>query len=575
MSKMPTTTNVKRQSASVPMLLFALACIFTAMNVVSIMPWSSSLEYYKELYNAAMTATQNAQQPNLGKRAMAAAEETDDETDDNGAVSADENAEMEDKEPSSLLWKNTANREHDQLSVPDDDEYLKVMQRIRQLNDCSMSPECRNAHSFEKLPQPVLNTAFYRGQGMGRMLAMAAQTCLVAATVGRPCVVDQTIRDPHYTFRSFVESTLDVDINAMVRLYEKNYTHTRPLFSEETVREAKKAISLLPNLADGSWPKESLEGHTFDHVLPLGNKEATGDPYQALVDHPDKLALSPNWGDSWFSKHEWKWPCLLPNSKTATEGERACKSIFEPRLSSLMQNYMWRPTALSYGLHKLHRQLVLGGKGDDENGVETHNDSSDEDKEEYGAIHLRFVLWKTVDPKNEEQLRSKAQKLHDCLQYWQEEIPSVKKWWLVADMMEPASKLVDFINQQAANSTAETQKVQVFMENGWPEKTMTQKRGNKRAEAEITAQSVLKRIVSHRVGGALSHSLTKDTTGPLGHEHLASSMMDWMVLHESKIAIITAGAFGNTGANGNAKYYHPAASQRENDSCERLLVHRH
>ncbi|KAL3903752.1 MAG: hypothetical protein SGILL_010327 [Bacillariaceae sp.] len=559
---------------SAPFLVFILASLFMALHVTTFMPWAgSSLDYYKDLYSF------DAQ--NIHKRKAMALEESDgNEANDDASSDADDamndnDAGDDDGKASFLLWKNIGDREQGSNSqqFEDEDEYLRVMRRIRQLNDCSMSAECRNAHSFQQLPQPVLNTAYYSGQGMGRMLAMAAQTCLIAATTGRPCLVDQSSRDPHYTFRSFVESTLDTDVDAIVRLYDKNNTLTRPLLTEVTAREAQQAIALLPSVKDGTWPKSALEGHTFDHVVPLGDKEATGDPYLALAENPDKMGLSPNWGDAWFAKHAIKWPCLL-NSKSVQEGERSCYSAFDPRLSALMQNYMWRPTALSYGLHKMHKELVLGGG---KNGTDSN---SEVENEEYGAIHLRFVLWKSVDPKDENQLRAKAQKLHNCLQHWQEEEPSIKKWWLVADMMEPGAKLVDFINEQASNSSST---VQVFMENGWPEKMKLKTKQAKpknaservQQEKEEAAHGVLQRIVSHRVGGALSHSLSKDSTGPMGHEHLASSMMDWMVLYESKIAIITAGAFGETGANGNGKFFHRAASQQEKESCEQLLVHRH
>jgi hypothetical protein len=35
---------------------------------------------------------------------------------------------------------------------------------------------------------------------------------------------------------------------------------------------------------------------------------------------------------------------------------------------------------------------------------------------------------------------------------------------------------------------------------------------------------------------------------------MASSMLDWMALHESEVSLITEGAFASTGSRGNGKY---------------------
>ncbi|KAL3911122.1 MAG: hypothetical protein SGARI_001797 [Bacillariaceae sp.] len=560
------------------MAIFVLACIFMSlnvMNVLNVMPWSNSLERYRQMYTAALVVP-------LEKETSSADGNIEDDDDDNVGPAYLDSVVAEEEEPSSLLWNTIRNRNennyNNNLNIDaeeEQDEVLAVMKRIRQLNACSMSSECRNAHSLQQLPQPVLNLAMYRGQGMGRLLVHSATTCLVAASVGRPCMIDQTIRDPHYSFRSFVQSRLDVDIDTMVGLYDKNHTYaTRPLLSEETAREAQRAISLLPNPASGQWTKDSLNdaaAATFDHVVPLGNWETTGDPSHALLDNPDKLGISPNWGDSWFTKKEIKWPCLIATDRYA-QGEHECSQLGNARLNSLMQNYMYQPTPLSHSLHNLHKQLVLEEK---EKAADARHNGGDSE-EVYGAIHLRFVLLKKMDPNNDDHLRAKAQQLHQCLQYWQEEEPSITKWWLVTDKMKPGVNLTNFINEEAANSTTGT-KIEVFTENGWPETSAQAqaKRVNGKMTAENQAQAVLRRVMSHRVGGELSHSLSPASTSPLGHEYLASSMMDWMVLYESKLAIITQGAFGGSGASGNGKYYHPSTSTQETNSCLGLSVYRH
>ena len=51
------------------------------------------------------------------------------------------------------------------------DDVAAVMHRIRILNDCSSSPDClTNTAANLLLPMPLLITAYYAGQGMGRMI---------------------------------------------------------------------------------------------------------------------------------------------------------------------------------------------------------------------------------------------------------------------------------------------------------------------------------------------------------------------------------------------------------------------
>jgi len=51
---------------------------------------------------------------------------------------------------------------------------------------------------------------------------------------------------------------------------------------------------------------------------------------------------------------------------------------------------------------------------------------------------------------------------------------------------------------------------------------------------------------------------------------MADSMIDWMVLHESKVAIVMDGSFGASGAKGNGKYMNVVP----NNLCSGLRVFR-
>jgi hypothetical protein len=473
-----------------------------------------------------------------------------------------------------LLWENSDHSHRDVVHAQDhdDDDCNLVMRRIRQLNDCSMSVECRNAHSYDQLPQPLLNTAFYAGQGLGRLIEHSVLTCLNAASVGRACLVDQTIRDSFYTFRSFVESTLDVDIDALALQYQKNHTYQPLLLSQATVEEAKRAISLLPMIELGHWTEADLQGANFHHVLPLGDENVTRDLVETIRRNPSKLVLSPNWGTSWFTERNVVWPSLMPMPSSTTNdaavvvSDGSCHQISDVKLKSYMQNYMYRPTPLLHGLHKEYNKFVLGGRK--------------KEVESYGAVHLRFYFLSHDFPKAEDDpvgsdraLRGLGANLHKCLRLMQEVDPTIQKWWLVSDDLAMGRNTTLFVNeeaarweQQASNSTSSTPppKLEVFMEDGWPEGVATTNR----------AQTVLQRILSRRHNGGLGHSVSDESTGPMGHEYLADSVIDWMVLHEAKISLMTQGAFGESGAQGNGKYYHPATREKERKSCLGLRTFR-
>jgi hypothetical protein len=471
------------------------------------------------------------------------------------------------------------------------DECEMVTRQIRQRNDCALSPECRHAHSFEQLPQPLLNIAYFKGQGFGRLIEHSVETCLIAASVGRPCLVDMTMRDQYFTFRSFIDSKLDINVDALAEEYKKFHANektnrfdhfhlgNRPILEEETILEIKEAFKHLPKPELGHWTNQSLQGTHFNHVLPLADYDTMGHPGEAMMQNPHKVALSPNWGTSWFGQRSLKWPTFTPERTNETESlaeassltnrrlraapakslrhrknttvtmkvthpipQGACHDKKDERLVTYMQNYMYRPTPLLRELHKEHRKLILG--------TEKHNAAI----LPYGTIHLRFTImriYKTFPEDSQgpqaidKALRDLAKNLYQCLQVIHQKqegqagaVP-VGEWWLVTDRLNFGQNLTDYVNEESAKSS-DTYQPQIFLETNQADKKAT--------------HPIIKKIALHRQNGEIAHSLDDKAISPMGHEFMASSMLDWMALHESKLSLITKGAFATTGARGNGKY---------------------
>lgn len=143
-------------------------------------------------------------------------------------------------------------------------------------------------------------------------------------------------------------------------------------------------------------------------------------------------------------------------------------------------------------------------------------------------------------------LRDWGVKLHQCVRYWQHVNPSIQKWWLITDDLGKGRNLTLFANEVAARWEQQDDfcRVEIFMEDGWP------------AGREPTnqAQTILSKVLGRSHDTGLGHSAGPSATGPMGHEDMAKSLLDWMDLHESKITMLTAGSFGASGANGNGKF---------------------
>jgi hypothetical protein len=429
--------------------------------------------------------------------------------------------------------------------VPDEgeDEVSYIMRKIRHMNDCTVSAECRNSHGYDEFPQPYLNWAVYVGQGIGRLIEHSTTHCLNAASVGRGCLVDQTSRhlssgdggenrDAWYTFRSFVQVWVDVDLDYLAHQYRMNYTYQPHILNRDTVEEARRAHALMPEKAWGDWTENEIpKDMHFDHVLPLGDENVTRSLVETVRNNPDKLVLSPNWGTGWFTKLNFPHDSLLPKSTKVTYKE------IRKRLEAYMQNYMYRPTPLLYGLHREYNRLVLG--------------DGREEVESYGAIHLRFfflgVPSAKEDPEGSDRaLRDWGAKLRTCIRYWNRVDPTVRKWWLITDDLAMGRSLTLIVQEEISRAEVgnDGPRVGLYMEDGWPAGR----------EPINQAQEVLYRVLGQRHDTGLGHSAGPSATGPMGQYDMADSLLDWMVLHEAKISMLTAGSFGASGARGNGKF---------------------
>jgi len=126
----------------------------------------------------------------------------------------------------------------------------------------------------------------------------------------------------------------------------------------------------------------------------------------------------------------------------------------------------------------------------------------------YGAIHLRMIFLRAKYDSTTLTDNHLAIALKACL----EEVGGdITKWWLVSDDPDMAVKVAEKIDGMHTAYTEEFRK---------------HKMDSFQANRNI-----------------------------FGHESMATSVEDWMTLHESSVAVITFGTFASTGARGNGKVH--------------------
>ncbi|CAJ1947797.1 unnamed protein product [Cylindrotheca closterium] len=415
-------------------------------------------------------------------------------------------------------------------SAPCRDEMMRIIQRQQcfQLQESSKSTNtessyyCPSSSGNNKMIQhtmPFHNYAAYAGQGFGRIVEHTVLGCMFASVLlERPCTIDLDVRDPYWTWRSFLNhGSLDWE-----------WTKLHDTSNEQVRNEIEQAIANLPSTAGDQWAGDQWDVKYFDNdigstntslVLPMIWNEgwdvdqhleywthATTTPSSTEV-AKQRVLLSPNWGNAW-NQHV---PVAALIAKK-TNGQ--CKLN---QLRTQLQNEMFAPTSLSRLLHqqrmdRVFPPLLIQGEKDHRPPPATPT--------VYGAIHLRTVL-SDVNIRRSylslEWIRALGQCLDKALTKHQESSTSkISNWWLIADNRTVAEYFVQKLPEYHPHVP-----VTVDMDPHFWEKDGTHS------------------------GYAMKQKYF--------HSKMETSMMDFMVLHEAQVAVVSHGSFGTTGARGNGK----------------------
>jgi hypothetical protein len=381
---------------------------------------------------------------------------------------------------------------------------------------------------------PVYIIGNYAGQGFGRVVGHTADTCLFALLLWRPCLVNLLPRDRYYTWRSFVQpNTLNWDPTIL---------HTDPLIGPSL----ESLTQLLPDAAHGSW------GDTFDEksfleanlwVAPMHEKaDATnwislyhaGERRDSQNSH--KVLVSPNWGDAWFARLD---------TNEIFQSQYQCSTDV---LRVMVQNAMYGPTDLLNHLHDTRLEAALQSSmwKNDNSPASTaavphptlqllpHKDTV------YGTIHLRtYFLMETNDPATVEDI---VTKIRHCLLKASQltakaetsyQIP--ENWWLLADNAKVAISVATGLDQRQQ----------------YQQQNLEINRNNTLYNQNFPFVSFYH---NYSLDTSSEHSGGDKATGLYGHQHMASSLEDWIALHKSRIAIVGPGSsYAETGAQGRGK----------------------
>ena len=105
--------------------------------------------------------------------------------------------------------------------------------------------------------------------------------------------------------------------------------------------------------------------------------------------------------------------------------------------------------------------------------------------------------------------------------------PPPTTWWILSDRPEMAKNITKAVQQQSQQPTSSQEAV--------PSVTLRAVEGYTEA------------FMAHNKHSLAGQQLYR-------HSEIEPSIMDWMVLHDSDVALVMQGAFGQTGAYGNGKY---------------------
>ena len=457
---------------------------------------------------------------------------------------------------SPLLWESTLlTLSSPSTYVINDDNCHTAIQYFRQINECR--GDCAVVHNISK---PVFHWSFLTRQGFGRVIDNSIYQCAMAISLGRPCLVDISSRDPFFTLRSFISMPLDVDIAAEA---QHGRTSQLSLLTKEQAMELQDVVLLLKHPGDADY-KDEIKERQYNHILPLpklseeeeeqSKKNKRFTTLDEIRQQYNRIVVSPNWGPPSFWDKSLVWPSVPPSTVQYTNHPSSC-SRTDPRLITMIQNYMYRPTKLAIGLHRAYRNHVLGGK---DNNDEDDKNKSNNNSIPYGAIHIRFHILRTSNqfPKKEQSLDQIQEATYSLAKRSWKRITKLPKfmsvWWLVSDDMNYGKNVTEYLNEFSLNELNGT--IRFVTDNG-----------DRTPDNKTNVDGMLGRILGHRFSsskprhvlgskeGTIHHSIDPDAIGPGGHEFMATSILDWMVLHESDMAIVTAGSFGASGARGRNK----------------------
>jgi hypothetical protein len=382
----------------------------------------------------------------------------------------------------------------------------------------------QQGHNASYQPQPYFNYAYYADQGFGRLVDHSSLHCVLALHLGRPCVLDLSTRDPYFTWRTFIHTgTYNWEMQTDNSHWLEDYYR----------EEIDRAVSEMKQIGGARW-ENGIQNITSYKKLFLLNDEpptwpakgklllpdfyknieswrpkttaATRDLQQPQQQQPDdKAILSPNWG-MWFPRLEMPFKA------------QGCKL---PELLTRMQTALWQPTPLTLHLHKLRADRYLSDDKNKNKGNSSPKKATTTalSAEPYGAIHIRtFFLKQGQD--GEQRMRQLQPTLEKCLDMIvtrpKFNISHIKKWWILADKHFMAVNLANNISSR------------FDIRHGYD-------------DAAFVANN--------------EHSRLPSAQDVLAHKLMAPSVLDWTVLHQSQVAVITSGSFGISGARGRGKQY--------------------
>lgn len=385
----------------------------------------------------------------------------------------------------------------------------ELMETILTRQDCFHSNQLLQASVASSLPKhpsnvnnychsksPFYNYALFPGQGMGRIIDHTVEQCIFSHVVlNRPCTIDFKDRDPHYTWRTFLTSPSQ--FHGWWDESDSNIGKTKAVL---------EVLETLPHLGVDGWsdkiPPEVVVVHnkhykneTTDAMAMIWNANWTLEQHLHEWSNVPPTLVTPNWGSTWFGN--------VPLTQLVKK--RGCT---RNQLKTKVQNAMYAPTPWTMTLHKERLQRIFSS-------------STSSSFSEYGAIHLRTTLGNGsikggYDKANVVKGLSKCiKRAISLLQKKESTAAPLKNWWLISDNQTVA------ISMQQALSDENFINVKVD-----------------------TDPSFWKDYI---------HSGLAMKEQRFNHAKMAPSILDYMVLHESKVAIITHGSFGETGARGRGK----------------------